>query len=162
MERIKLFYVLFIAFLLMSVSFKAYAGGIQVQKTSVNDLLSLAVELYELQLKFIDQYSSALKHVSQEAGEGLYAELFNDPIVLFKKILFLDENNLKAHLYLGKAYHRKAYEGEGNWNKDFAMKAKQEYLIVQALSKKIKVDKEVLKDIQSELKDVEEILKNTP
>jgi hypothetical protein len=85
-------------------------------------------------------------------------ELFNDPISIFSAILNLDPDNIKAHLYLGKSYHRKSYGGEGDWNNDLAMKAKQEYLTALSLSKKVKTDKALMKDLTSELEDVEKIL----
>lgn len=159
MLRLRVVYFVVLTILFFSAICEAEQNKTELQKSKINQLTEIGIKAYELDLHFIEQYQSALKHISAEAGEGLFQELFADPIILFNTIIKLEKDNFKAHLYLGKSYHRKAYEGEGNWNKDLTVKAKEEYMTAVALSKKVKVDKSLMKDLSSELEDVEKILK---
>lgn len=134
-------------------------GKIDIHASKVTKLVDYAFKIYNLELEFIEQYQSALNHFSREAGENLFSELFNDPIRLLQQLLLLDQNNAKARLYLGKAFQKKAYEGEGRWNKDLAVKAEEQYRFIMGLSKKNRIDAEILQQASIELAELDKILR---
>jgi hypothetical protein len=157
MKRSTLVRSLFFVFLLPANCFAA-ADPIKVPATQLNQLVDSTIKIYDLELDFIGKFSSVLNKRSMEAGEGLYRDLFNDPIRLFQQLLLLDKNHPKAHLYLGHAFQQKSYEGEGAWNKDLLTKAKEHYRYVLDLAKKTKIDGKVIEEARSELEEVEKIL----
>jgi len=168
MWRKSLLFVLSLTCLFFGVSSDAKAeqgdvGDIKIHKNVVDKLTTLGIKMYELDSEFVSKFPSAIESKrgeTLEAGEGLPMELYNDPINIFLAILDLDPNNIKAHLYLGKSYRRKSYEGEGVWNKDLATKARQEFLTARSLSKKVKTDRAFMKDLTSDLEEVEKILED--
>jgi len=74
-------------------------------------LVEVAIKLYDLNLAVPALYAKVFGKDQPHAGEGLYSELFNDPIAVLQPAVRQNEKNMLARFYLGKSYYSKSYRG---------------------------------------------------
>jgi hypothetical protein len=119
-------------------------------------LVSLAIKLYDLDVSVPTLYARAFK--KDHAGEGLFAELFNDPITVLRLALEQNERNMLAHLYLGKSYLAKSWQGEGNWSEELVRKAQEHFSIVVARGPGLKSPSKIVLEAKKQLDKARQIL----
>jgi hypothetical protein len=119
-------------------------------------LVNVAVKLYDLNVSIPTLYAKAFR--ADHAGEGLFAELFSDPITVLRLALEQNERNMLARLYLGKSYLAKSWQGEGNWSKELLQKAQEQFSIVVTEAPKLKSPPKIVLEAKKELDEVRKIL----
>ena len=122
------------------------------------ELVSVAIQLYKLNLQIPTLFAKAFRKQSAEAGEGLFSQLFSDPIIVLQLAIRHNEGNVLAHFYLGESYYSKSYEGEGNWTRLLLMKAEEQYSFVVSKASKQPVPRELLIRSQKALGDIRQTL----
>jgi hypothetical protein len=121
-------------------------------------LVQVAIKLYDLNVQVPVLYQKAFAKDQPEAGEGLYAGLFNDPIAVLQLAVRHNQKNMVAHFYLGKSYYSKSYEGEGSWTRSLLLNAEQHFSVVTSEASKQKIPRDVLAESHSALEEIRKIL----
>ena len=145
--------------LLFVANLSCDAAKTEPNRSPADELADIAAQAYHLEVEFLSRFASNFRHITPEAGEGLPQQLFKDVILMLTRALRLDTDNVKAHLYLGKSYRRQSYEGEGNWNIEILIKARDHFRRVLALSEKAAVSREYLEEAKSQLGAIENIMR---
>jgi hypothetical protein len=132
------------------------------QATALDErLVRIGIQLFRLNRQVPDLFAKTFRDKHSEAGEGLYAVLFNDAITVLKLAIEQNQKNVLAHYYLGESYYAKSYEGEGTWARALLVKAEEHFSFVVTQASRQPVPREILTKSQNALKELRQTLQES-
>jgi len=146
-------------FLLMALGLMLDLHVYAKQKISFKELnkeyTQVGIEVYNLGEK-----SEEAMFKEYKADDFVATKVYKSAIIILELAVKQNPENIIAHYYLGKSYHKVSFITLGEYDKEYLKKAKKEYLFVIQAGKKSKEYKEIVIDSKEGLENVDGWLKD--